>query len=119
MMQLVAGSSRFHLVRLGHEYNHLWDTCIPFSYFEEDVGQCRRRNNLQADEVAVKVERPLLISRPEDDFGDTNDIFHKHVPSSMISKSTMKRAQGDSNLRLSGFMLSRILKRSIAHCCCR
>src|SRR5258708_13079329 len=105
MMSLVASSARFPLVRFGHEYHHLWDSCIAFSYFEEDVRQCRRRNNLQADEVAVKVERPLLISRPEDDFGDTNDIFHKRTPSSMYLRSE----EHTSELQSPDHLVSRLL----------
>src|SRR5258708_13581631 len=80
MVQLVGGGLRFHLVRFGYEDDHLWNTCMALTDFKKNVLQGRRRNYLESEEIAIKVKSPLLISRPEDDFGDTNDIFHKYVP---------------------------------------
>src|SRR5438445_867129 len=81
-------------VGMGHEHDHLRHSLITLPGTEEFVGQCRRRDDLQPEQVPIEMQRRIHVAHPEHDLRETGDCPTQAATASPIATRLMSRTRG-------------------------
>src|SRR5207245_3529271 len=81
-------------VGMGHEHDHLRHSFITLPGTQELVGQLRRRDDLQPEQVSVEMKRFIHVAHPEHDLRETGDCPTQAATASPIATRLMSRTRG-------------------------
>src|SRR5260370_10001796 len=76
------------------EHDHLGHSITAIPGAQELVGQARRRNHLETEEVAVEMQGRVHVAHPEHDLGETGDRTLQAATASLIATRLISRTRG-------------------------
>src|SRR4029077_7286648 len=79
---------------MGHEHDHLRPSFVAIPSAKELVGQCRRRDELQAEQVTIEMHRRIHVPHPEHDLREAGDRTAHAATASPIATRLMSRTRG-------------------------